>query len=232
MILAILQARMSSSRLPGKVLAPVLGEPMIARHVERLRRSQRIDRLVVATSTDPSDTPLAEACERLALPVHRGDLNDVLGRFVGAMADHPGATAVVRLTADCPLADWTVIDALIDRFVAEDADYASTNLPERTWPHGLDAEVIRPEVLQRAHREAADAYEREHVTAFVYRRPDEHRMVGLSRSPPLDHLRWTVDYPEDLAFVRRVYEQLYPQNPAFGSDAIVALPENSSRGGP
>ena len=223
---------MSSSRLPGKVLAPVLGQPMIARHVERLRRSKRIDRLVVATSVDPSDTPLAQACEGLGLPVHRGDLNDVLGRFAGALARYPDATAVVRLTADCPLADWTVIDALIDRFEAEDADYASTNLPERTWPHGLDAEVIRTEVLLRAHREAADAYEREHVTAFVYHRPDEHRMVGLSRSPPLDHLRWTVDYPEDLAFVRRVYEQLYPQDPAFSSDAIVALPENTSRGGP
>jgi len=230
LILAILQARMSSSRLPGKVLAPVLGQPMIARHVERLRRSARIDRLVVATSTDPSDTPLAEACERIALPVHRGDLNDVLGRFAGALADHPDATAVVRLTADCPLADWRVIDALIDRFVAEEADYASTNLPERTFPHGLDAEVVRPEVLLRAHREAVDAYEREHVTAFVYRRPDEHRIVGLSRSPSLAHLRWTVDYPEDLAFVRRVYEQLYPSNPDFGIEAIASLPENSSRG--
>lgn len=232
MILAILQARMSSSRLPGKVLAPVLGQPMIARQLERLRRSARIDRLVVATSTDPSDTPLAEACAALGVPVHRGDLHDVLGRFVGALEANPGATAMVRLTADCPLTDWRVIDALIDRFVAEDADYASNNLPVRTFPHGLDAEVVRPEALIRAHREAVDPYEREHVMPFLYRRPERHKLVGLSRDPPLDHLRWTVDYPEDLAFVRRVYEQLYPRDPDFGTDAIAALPENSSRGGP
>lgn len=222
---------MSSSRLPGKVLAPVLGEPMIVRQVERLRRSAKIDRLVVATSTDPSDDPIIDVCDHLGLSAFRGDLNDVLGRFAGVLSDNPGACAVVRLTADCPLADWRVIDELIGRFVTAEADYASTNLPGRTFPHGLDAEVVRSDALLRAHREAVDSYEREHVTPFVYRRPDLFKLVGLSRSPPLNHLRWTVDYPEDLAFVRQVYEQLYPLNPDFGADEIAALPINTSRGG-
>jgi spore coat polysaccharide biosynthesis protein SpsF len=226
--LAILQARMSSSRLPGKVLAPVLGQPMIARQLERLRRARNIDQFVVATSTDPSDDPLAQACEARAVAVFRGDLNDVLGRFCGALSGYPDATAVVRLTADCPLADWTVIDDLIARHHAEDADYSSNTLPERTFPHGLDAEVVRPQVLLRANRDAADPYEREHVTPFVYRRPEAFRIAGLSRTPSLAHLRWTVDYPEDLAFVREVYERLYPSDPAFGTEAIAGLPRNSS----
>lgn len=231
MNLAVLQARMSSTRLPGKVLAPILGQPMIARQVERLRRSGRIDELVVATSVDPSDDPLAQVCEGLGLAVFRGDLHDVLSRFCRVLEARPQAKAMVRLTADCPLADWTVIDALIERHHAEAADYTSNTLPERTFPHGLDAEVVRPEALLRAGREAVDPFEREHVMPFLYRRPDEHRLVGFTRSPSLAHLRWTVDYPADLEFVRGVYARLYPANPAFGIDDIVALPENSSRGG-
>ncbi len=227
--LAILQARMSSTRLPGKVLAPILGQPMIARHAERLRRSQRIDQLLVATSLDPSDDPLAQACAANGLDVFRGDLNDVLGRFCGALAAYPAATAVIRLTADCPLADWTVIDELVARHHAENADYTSNTFPERTYPHGLDAEVIRPEALLRAHRETTDPYDREHVTPFLYRRPQEHRIAGQTRAPSLAHLRWTVDFPEDLAFVRSAYARLYPADPAFGTEAIAALEWNSSK---
>lgn len=222
---------MTSTRLPGKVLAPVLGEPMIFRQVERLRRSRRIDHLVVATSIDATDDPLAQACVAMGLSVFRGDLNDVLGRFCGALGDYPAATAVIRLTADCPLTDWQVIDDLIALHHAQDADYSSNTLPARTYAHGLDAEVIRPVALLRADRESRDPYEREHVTPFLYRRPHEHRISSLSCSPSFAHLRWTVDFPEDLAFVRDVYERLYRADPAFGVAAIRALPQNSSRGG-
>jgi len=226
--LAILQARMTSTRLPGKVMAPLLGEPMIARQIERLRRSHRIDELLVATSIEPSDDPLAAWCERAGVAVYRGDLHDVLGRFCGALRLYPAATAVLRLTADCPLADWTVIDALVDRHLAEDADYTNNVTPARTFPHGLDAEAMRPEVLFQAAEEAVDPYEREHVTPFIYRRPERFRLAGLTRTPSLAHLRWTVDLPEDLAFVRQVYDTLYPADPAFTSEAIVALPTNSA----
>ena len=228
MNLAILQARMTSTRLPGKVMAPLLGEPMIARQIERLQHSRRIDQLLVATSSEPSDDPLAAWCEGAGVAFYRGDLHDVLGRFCGALRLYPEATTVLRLTADCPLADWTVIDALVDRHLAEDADYSSNVLTQRTFQHGLDAEVIRPQALFAAEAEATEPYEREHVTPFIYRRPERFRLAELTRSPSLAHLRWTVDLPEDLAFVREVYERLYPANPAFSSDDVVALPRNSS----
>lgn len=222
---------MSSSRLPGKVLALVLGEPMIGRQVERLRRAGRIDELIVATSTDPSDDPLAAYCGGLGLTVFRGSLDDVLDRYRAALALFPQAEAVVRLTADCPLADPALIDRVIAHHHAQGADYTSNTLGARTYPHGLDAEVIRPAVLALAAERARDPYEREHVTPYVYRRPEAFRLAGVSRETSLAMLRWTVDLPEDLAFVREVYAQLYPRNPAFDSEAVVALAVNTSEAG-
>lgn len=219
---------MTSSRLPGKVMAPVLGQPMIGRQLERLGRSARIGRIVVATSLDASDDPLAGYVEGLGHLVFRGSLGDVLGRFGGAMALVPDADTVVRLTADCPLADWTVIDATIDRRVEAGADYASNTPAARTYPHGLDVEVMTRAALEQACREAAEPYEREHVTPFIYRRPDRFRLAYLSQPVSLAHLRWTVDLPEDLAFVRDVYEHLYPGKPDFTTDDVVALARNSS----
>jgi spore coat polysaccharide biosynthesis protein SpsF len=226
--LAILQARMTSSRLPGKVMAPVLGEPMIGRQVERLRRARRIDMLMVATSVDPSDDPLAAYCEGLGLAVYRGPLDDVLERYRGALERLPGAQAVVRLTADCPLTDPELIDKVIDHHFEAGADYTSNTLGTRTYPHGLDAEVIRPEVLVQAADLAADPYEREHVTPYIYRRPETYRLAGVARHESLAALRWTVDMPEDMAFVRDVYAKLYPYDPEFGTDAIAALDVNTS----
>lgn len=226
--LAILQARMTSSRLPGKVMAPVLGEPMIGRQLERLARSARIGRIVVATSVDASDDPLAAYVEGLGHLVFRGSLADVLGRFAGAMAMVPEADTIVRLTADCPLADWAVIDATIDCYRDAGADYASNTPAVRTYPHGLDTEVMSRDALEQACREAIDPYEREHVTPFIYRRPERFRLAYLSQATSQAHLRWTVDLPEDLAFVRATYERLYPRNPAFTSADVVALEHNSS----
>jgi spore coat polysaccharide biosynthesis protein SpsF len=226
--LAILQARMSSSRLPGKVMAPVLGEPMIARQVERLRRAKRIDKLIVATSTDSTDDDLATFCLGIGLEVFRGDLNDVLGRFAAAAKRYPAVKAVVRLTADCPLADPGLIDRVVDHHHAAGADYTSNTLGSRTYPHGLDAEVVRPQALQDANDWARDPYEREHVTPYIYRRPEAYRLAGVARHESLAKLRWTVDLPDDLVFVRDVYARLYPFNPAFDSDAIAALPVNTA----
>jgi spore coat polysaccharide biosynthesis protein SpsF len=220
---------MTSSRLPGKVMAPVLGQPMIGRQLERLRRARRIDRLVVATSTDPSDDPLAAYCEGLDVSVFRGPLDDVLARFRGALALNRDAGAVVRLTADCPLADPELIDRVVAHHHEAGADYTSNTLGTRTYPHGLDVEVIRPEVLLEAAERAADPYEREHVTPYVYRRPETYRLAGVARPESLASLRWTVDFPEDLAFVREVYARLYPLDPEFTSDAVAALEVNTAR---
>jgi spore coat polysaccharide biosynthesis protein SpsF len=231
MITAILQARMSSSRLPGKVLADVHGAPMIARQIERLRRSRRISRILVATSVDASDDPLAKAVEALGVTVIRGPLEDVLGRFLMALDAAGDPDIVLRLTADCPLADWRTIDALIAHLEASGADYANMAMP-RTFPSGLDAEAMRPDALRRAGREATSAYDREHVTPYIYATPGRFRTACLTRDPPLDHLRWTVDYPEDLAFVRHVYGTLYEADPDFALADIAALPWNSSRRAP
>jgi spore coat polysaccharide biosynthesis protein SpsF len=228
LILAILQARMSSTRLPGKVMAPILGEPMIGRQVERLRRCRRIDALAVATSDADDDTPLAVYCESLGLPVYRGSLHDVLDRYRNAALAFGPARGVVRLTADCPLADWTVIDQVIETHLAGGFDHTNNTSPERTFPHGLDAEIMRPEALEIAWREALDPYEREHVTPFIYRRPKRFRLGSVMSPEPAPELRWTVDTPEDLAFVREVYAALYPTDPAFDTAAIKALPRNSS----
>jgi spore coat polysaccharide biosynthesis protein SpsF len=221
-ILTILQARMTSSRLPGKVMRPLVGEPMIGRQVERLRRSRNLGELVVATSIDPSDDVIADYCGQIACPVHRGSLQDVLGRYAGALAAYGPADHVVRLTADCPLADWTVIDDCIALHLETGADYTS-NTVERTYAKGLDVEVARADLLAQIAAEAADPYEREHVTPFFYRRPERFRIEQMVQEAQLADLRWTVDTPQDFAFVAAVYEALYPRNPAFTARDVAAL---------
>jgi spore coat polysaccharide biosynthesis protein SpsF len=220
-ILTILQARMSSTRLPGKVMKPILGQPMMARQIERLRRARHLGALVVATSVGAEDTVVAAEAARLGALVHRGALLDVLGRYAGALAEHGPAEHVVRVTADCPLTDWTVFDQVVELHLTSGADYTS-NTVDRSYPKGL--EIVRAELLARAAAEAVDPYEREHVTPFFYHRPDQFALRQLVQTPRLDKLRWTVDTPDDLTFTTRVYEALYPRDPAFDSAAILALP--------
>lgn len=219
MILGIIQARMSSQRLPGKVLALVQGKPMVLRQIERLRRAQRIDQLVVATSVNTEDDPVAALCESEGIVCSRGSLENVLDRFFQAAVTFE-PDAVVRLTADCPLADPELIDDLIGFFKAGDYDYASNTL-EPTWPDGLDAEVMTMAALMAAHDEATEAFEHEHVTPFLYRHPERFRLGSFKQVGDQSALRWTVDLPEDLEFVKAVYAALYDANPAFGTADIM-----------
>lgn len=211
---------MSSTRLPGKVLKPLAGQPMILRQIERLRRARTLDRLVVATSTEPSDDPLVEVLQAAGVDVFRGALGDVLGRFIGALDAFP-AEHVVRLTADCPLADPQAVDATVALHLERGADYAS-NTPETfAFPKGLDVEVITATALRRAAAEAATPEEHEHVTWGVWTRPDRYRLAWLKSGRADDgEIRWTVDTPDDYAFASAVYEALYPANPAFGSEDV------------
>lgn len=225
MILAVLQARVSSSRLPGKVLKPILGTPMILRQIERVRRAQRIDRLVVATSTDPSDDALADTALKAGVEVARGSLDDVLDRFVQAAAPHR-PDWVVRLTGDCPLADPDVIDRVIASTISAEADYGSNTL-EATYPDGLDVEVIRAAVLEAVAREPRTTAEREHVTLGIYRQPERFRLHSVKGDRDLSALRWTVDEPQDFTFVERIYRELYPANPAFTTADVLALLERN-----
>jgi len=229
MILAILQARTSSSRLPGKVLLPLVGAPMILRQIERVRRSRRIDKLVVATSDDASDDALARTLAGAGVAVHRGPLDDVMTRFLGALTAFGPAEHVVRLTGDCPLADPAVIDATIDAVMAAGADYGSNTPPDapfpdgRTFPRGLDVECMTASALLAAAERATSVEEREHVTWALHRRPDLYRQAFLSQAADEGEVRWTVDYADDHAFVTGVYEALYRANPAFSSDDVRAL---------
>ncbi|MBX7199604.1 MAG: glycosyltransferase family protein [Rhodospirillaceae bacterium] len=221
MILAVLQARVSSSRFPGKVLAPLLGQPMLFRQIERVRRCREIQDLVVATSTDPSDDALAEACGSHGVKVARGNLNDVLDRFITAATPFNPA-AVVRLTGDCPLADPETIDAVVAHYRSGAFDYVS-NVEPATYPDGLDTEIIRMEALTRAHRDARLQSEREHVTLFIRNHPEIFRRGNIALPENLSHMRWTVDEPADLVFVEAVYRELYPSNPAFSLADILDL---------
>jgi glutamate-1-semialdehyde 2,1-aminomutase/spore coat polysaccharide biosynthesis protein SpsF len=201
-IVAIVQARMGSSRFPGKTLATLLGQPMLARVVERVRQASRVDRVVVATSTGAADNPIAEFCRKEQILCFRGSEDDVLDRFQRAAKEY-GADAVVRITADCPLVDAGVIDRVIERFQRGDCDYASNAL-RYTYPDGLDTEVFSMAALERAWREAKQPSEREHVTPYL--RSGMFRAVNVENEAPLDKSqRWTVDHPADLEFVRGVY---------------------------
>ncbi len=220
-VMAVLQARTSSSRLPGKVLLPILGQPMILRQIERLRRVEGLDSIVLATSTDASDDRLAATVANSGMVVHRGSLDDVLDRFITA-AEPFRPDWVVRLTGDCPLTDAGLIDRLITETLAANADYGSTALTP-AFPDGLDAEITRFSVLRQIACEPRTPAEREHVTLAIHRNPQRFCLHSVSGSPDLSALRWTVDEPRDLAFVTAVYEALYPDNPAFGIDDILTL---------
>jgi spore coat polysaccharide biosynthesis protein SpsF len=219
----IVQARMTSTRLPGKVLADLAGRPMLERQVERLRRCARADELVIATTTNAEDGPLVELADRLGARWFRGSEHDVLARYAGA-AREAGADLVVRVTSDCPLIDPgeadRVIAALEERRDA--VDYAANTL-ERRLPRGLDTEALWRDVLERVDRMATSEPAREHVTWFVHtERPGLFSLHAVA--PPYDaaDLRWTVDTPEDLATVRAVYEGLGLAERDVALDEVIA----------
>ena len=219
MVLAILQARCSSHRLPNKVLKPLLGRAMVLREMERLAHSRHIDQIVLATSVDPSDDGLYDVAREADIDVYRGSLDDVLDRYYACAAEH-GADHIVRVTGDCPLIDWRVCDDVIAHHLAEKNDYTHTT--ER-FPDGLDTEVMTFSALEQAHREARLVSEREHVTLYFRNHPERFRIGDVDCTADYGDLRWTVDEPCDFAFVEAVYEKLYAKNNDFSMQDILAL---------
>jgi spore coat polysaccharide biosynthesis protein SpsF (cytidylyltransferase family) len=203
---AFIQARMSSSRLPGKVLEPLAGVPMIVFMARRAQRARTLDEVVVVTSNDPRDDALADTVAQAALPVFRGSLDDVLDRFAAA-AQRLDADEVVRLTGDCPLIDAATIDAVVEARRRHGADYAS-NVEPPTYPDGLDVEAFSRAALERAQREARLPSQREHVTLWMREQAAALRRVNVRGIADCSHLRLTVDYADDLEVVRRVVAQL------------------------
>ncbi len=219
--MGILQARVASSRLPGKVLSDILGKPMLARQIERLRRAGSLGDLVVATSAEPGDDALEAICREIGIPCFRGSLDDVLGRFYHCALPY-WPEHVVRLTGDCPLADPAIIDQVVQFHLGGSYDYTS-NVHPPSWPDGMDVEVMRFKCLAEAHESATLALEREHVTPFIFARPERYRLGNLSNEVDLSGHRLTVDEAEDLAKVRRIYECLYPSDPEFSLEDVMEL---------
>lgn len=221
---AIIQARMTSSRLPGKVLQDIGGEPMLARVVERVRRARTLHAVTVATTEDAVDDPIVALCVERGYPVFRGSPYDVLDRYYRA-AQHFGAEVVVRVTADCPVIDADVIDQTVHAFFASGVDFAANRLPppwKRTWPIGLDTEVVWFAALQRAWREATEKYQREHVMPYFYDQEGRFKILVLDSDPDYGSLRWTVDTPQDLELIRRIYAR-FDNRADFGWKDILAL---------
>ena len=199
---------MTSSRLPGKILMDVAGRPMLARQIERLRMCRSCDRLVVATTTNPTDDPVAKLAEDLNVSLFRGSEHDVLARYLGAVRAFD-AEVVVRLTADCPLIDPQIADRVVDALLVSEGgcDYAS-NVVRRTYPRGLDTEVLHRDTLERLTRLAVSQPAREHVTYFITtERPDLFVVRGVEDVSDNSDLRWTVDTAEDLGAIRLIYEE-------------------------
>jgi len=224
-VVAIVQARMTSTRLPGKVLMPMAGRPMLSWQLERMRRARRLDRIVIATTTNATDDPIVAWCAALGCDVTRGSEADVLSRYAEA-AQAFGAGTVVRLTSDCPLIDPQMIDEAVDRFGRSGCDYLS-NMLRPSFPYGLAVEVMTAAALREAQAEACDPQEREHVTPFIYWRPGRFVLESMAVEPDLSHHRWTVDTPQDFELVSHILENLYPRLPGFGwRDVLTLLDEH------
>lgn len=219
----VIQARTRSTRLPGKVLAAVSGRPLLACMVERLRSARSLEAIAIATSDHPADEPVRRLAADLGIPCVAGSEHDVLARYCQA-AEELGADPVVRLTGDCPLIDPGLVDSVVMAYLqaVPPVDHASL---ARGFPDGLDAEVVARAALERAAREARLPSEREHVTPYIWKRPQQFRLLGLELRPDLSHLRWTVDEPADLELVRRIYERLDRPGGVFGWREVVALME-------
>jgi len=246
--IAIIQARMSSTRLPGKVLREIAGEPMLAHVIERAKRAKLVDEVVLATTIDPSDDPVAEFCAERGYNVTRGSLNDVLDRYYQAAKEYD-ADVIVRLTADCPVLDPDVVDETIQVLgisnqalgVADEMpfDFVASRLPPpmgRSFPIGLDTEVCTFAALERAWKEATEKHQREHVMPYLYEdtkllpatlnlatgtSPRGFKIALVNHVPDYGSLRWTVDTPEDLEFIRQVFARF--DHDDFGWQDILAL---------
>lgn len=213
---AIIQARMGSTRLPGKVLKKLAGRTVLDHVISRVRAAKRADDVVVATTVSTGDDAIVAECERLKTAHFRGSEEDVLSRYHGA-AKQAGATIVVRVTSDCPLFDGALLDRMLAKF---DADYMS-NCMRRTFPRGLDAEIFTMAALERAQAEATQKHEREHVTPYIYGHPEKFRLQSYEEAEDNSGLRWTLDTPEDWRMIEAVYNALSPKGESFGTADVL-----------
>jgi len=205
-IIVIVQARMGSTRLPGKVMMNLIGKPMLFHEISRIARAKRISSLIVATTISPADDCIVDLCKEHDWYYFRGSEPDVLDRYYQC-AKQFGADIVVRLTADCPLIEPTIIDKVVEEFVHKSpyVDYVSNIIPQRTFPQGLDTEVMSFSALERSWREDTNPALREHVTQYILRNPEKFKVAGIIHDRDVSDLRWTVDTREDFQLVNEIY---------------------------
>jgi spore coat polysaccharide biosynthesis protein SpsF len=220
-VVGIIQARVGSTRLPGKVLRDIEGDTMLARVVHRLRRARLIDEVLVATSERAADDAVVQESRRCSVAAFRGDESDVLERYFRA-AQFSRAEVIVRITSDCPLIDPEITDKTIRAFLDQRPDYAS-NVVHRTYPRGLDTEVMTMEALERAAQQARQPHEREHVTPYLYEHPAEFKILSVTGDRDYSQYRWTVDTAEDLELVRAIYARLSGQGKFGWRDVLTLL---------
>lgn len=222
---AFVQARMSSRRLPGKVLKPILNRPMLSFLIERLRKCELINNIIVVTSDEPSDQDIVNFCHQQNIAIFRGSLNNVLNRFTSALTNYP-CDHIVRITADCPLIDPEVIDQVIQLHINGNYDYTN-NCDTPSFPHGLDTEVIRADLLKSLEHHELKPSDREHVTLYVRNRREQFKLGILKNSSDLSDYRLTVDEIEDLTVITTILESLYISKPDFSYlDVVQFLEEN------
>lgn len=204
--IAMIQARMASTRLPGKVLMEIEGKNMLARVINRVSRAKTIDQTMVVTSTNPADEKIVLECQRLKIPFFKGSERDVLDRYHEAAVFFK-AKNVVRITSDCPLIDPDTIDLVVSELIGKKVDYAS-NVLKRTFPRGLDVEAFTFETLHQTHLKAKSLPHREHVTLYIIEHLNEFKSSSIVSESDFSHYRWTVDTAEDLNFIKAIYSRL------------------------
>jgi len=220
-VVIIVQARMTSTRLPGKILKTALGKPLLEYQIERLQRVTSIDDIIIATTNKATDDVIIDLCDRLDINVFRGDEHDVLSRYYGA-AQQSFADVIVRVTSDCPLIDPVIIDSVINFYVNYHPQYDYVaNCLERTFPRGMDTEVFSIKALKNAHTHASKLMEREHVTPYITRNPGLFTCANIAHEKDASHHRWTVDTPEDFELIQNILEGIYPHNPYFTMQDIL-----------
>ncbi|QNK87244.1 glycosyltransferase family protein [Sporosarcina sp. resist] len=224
-VTAIIQARMTSTRLPGKVLKKVLNKSLLEYQLERVACSKLIDEIIVATTLNESDDAIVELCKKLGVSIYRGSEVDVLSRYYEASKQY-NTDIVVRLTSDCPLIEPKVIDQVIQMYLKQKFDYVS-NTQLKTFPRGMDTEVFSSELLESAYYNGIKDYEREHVTPYFYLNKNQYSIGQLIDEEDNSNYRLTVDTAEDLELITIILEKLYPENKEFNLDEIIkTLKEN------
>jgi spore coat polysaccharide biosynthesis protein SpsF (cytidylyltransferase family) len=222
-VLAIIQARMGSTRLPGKMLLPIVdNKGALELMLERVRLARQLQKIVIATTTSPEDDRLADLCKRLGCEYFRGNEDDVLDRYYRAALAFGTPEVIVRLTGDCPLHDPVVIDKLVGSFLGSDVDYVS-NVDPPTFPDGLDTEVFSFSVLEKVWKEACLKSEREHVTSYIRKHADMFKAINVECERDLSDRRWTLDEKEDYEFIKCIYKNLYKKKTVFGMKEILGL---------